>query len=527
MCDSSSDDESFNGVLARRGITDQITALAIESDGEDDDIFENIPEEEEEVETEKNIQWQETIPRKRRGAKDTIERRPGPTLKCAEAETPLNYFKLFFCDKMIDLIIKYSNMHELKGDYELTHTDLNAVLGLFILAGVTHQNMTDVDDLWAEDDDLRIRIFGETIGRQHFQKIVRILRFDDKMTRDERKKKDKLAPIREFSDLFLNHCIENFNPEFCLTVDERMSPYKGRCGFRQYMPKKPKRYGIKLWILAGVESHYVHNFQVYLGLQEKREVKQPKRVVLDMVKHIRKGHNITVDQYFSSVELAHELLSKGITMLGTIQSNRKSLPESMRVKKGEKYAHAFMFSDHLQLTRYHPNEKRSVLILSSSHPDIQVDDGVKRKPQTLLWYNETKAGVDIVDHLIAKFTCQRKTRRWPLNLFFNFLDMILINAYAVYAHGKGDNAMSRKKFLILIGKSLVEDLKNHRKKKKMKGRETKPSSSTSAASSSARPNKGVKCDICHKKDNTRFCINCPKVACPDHIHHICSECKSE
>ncbi|KRY04854.1 hypothetical protein T01_11867 [Trichinella spiralis] len=38
-----------------------------------------------------------------------------------------------------------------------------------------------------------------------------------------------------------------YNPSENVTVDERLYPFKGRCQFRQYMPKKPAKYGIKFW----------------------------------------------------------------------------------------------------------------------------------------------------------------------------------------------------------------------------------------------------------------------------------------
>ena len=49
-----------------------------------------------------------------------------------------------------------------------------------------------------------------------------------------------------------------------ITIDEMMIRYKGLyCPIRQYMPKKPEKWGVKLWVLADSVSKYVYDFEVY------------------------------------------------------------------------------------------------------------------------------------------------------------------------------------------------------------------------------------------------------------------------
>jgi len=51
-----------------------------------------------------------------------------------------------------------------------------------------------------------------------------------------------------------------------ITFDEMMIRYKGSyCPARQYMPKKPQKWGIKVWCLADSVSKYVFNFDIYCG----------------------------------------------------------------------------------------------------------------------------------------------------------------------------------------------------------------------------------------------------------------------
>ena len=41
-----------------------------------------------------------------------------------------------------------------------------------------------------------------------------------------------------------------YEPSKNLSVDEGMIAFKGRLSFRQYMPAKPTKYGIKVWMAA-------------------------------------------------------------------------------------------------------------------------------------------------------------------------------------------------------------------------------------------------------------------------------------
>ena len=70
-----------------------------------------------------------------------------------------------------------------------------------------------------------------------------LLRFDDKRARAERLKIDHMAAFRHIWELFLSNCRTTFIPSECVTIDEQLVPFRGRCKFKQYMPSKP----CKIW----------------------------------------------------------------------------------------------------------------------------------------------------------------------------------------------------------------------------------------------------------------------------------------
>jgi len=50
-----------------------------------------------------------------------------------------------------------------------------------------------------------------------------------------------------------------------ITVDEGLVKFNGRLSFKQYMPMKLDKFGIKVWLLADADAYYIPRFQVYLG----------------------------------------------------------------------------------------------------------------------------------------------------------------------------------------------------------------------------------------------------------------------
>lgn len=97
------------------------------------------------------------------------------------------------------------------------------------------------------------------------------------------------------------HCLMMlFSPDRDLTVDEQLVLFKGRCSFGQYIPKKPAKYGIKIWAAFDAKTSYAWRLQVCTGRAagERAEVNQGMRVVLQMTEGLQ-GHVVTCDNFFT------------------------------------------------------------------------------------------------------------------------------------------------------------------------------------------------------------------------------------
>ena len=58
---------------------------------------------------------------------------------------------------------------------------------------------------------------------------------------------------------------QSFQPYQRLCIDESLLLYKGRLSFKQYIPSKRNRFGIKSFILSDCRTGFVQDIIVYAG----------------------------------------------------------------------------------------------------------------------------------------------------------------------------------------------------------------------------------------------------------------------
>jgi len=59
------------------------------------------------------------------------------------------------------------------------------------------------------------------MSERRFKLLIKCLRFDSKVTRDERKESDKLAAVPGLWKLLLQRCRENYKPGSYLIIEEQ------------------------------------------------------------------------------------------------------------------------------------------------------------------------------------------------------------------------------------------------------------------------------------------------------------------
>ena len=123
---------------------------------------------------------------------------------------------------------------------------------------------------------------------------------------------------------------------------------------------------------------------------------------------VNTGCNITCDSYFTSFDLAKDLSSKQTTMVGTLHPNKACIPAELQDKRGrddQSSKFAWNVPSKVMLASYLPKKnKKIVTLLTTQHdqPDVVVEK--KCKPEAILFYNDTKGGVDTLDWMDKKYT---------------------------------------------------------------------------------------------------------------------------
>ena len=110
------------------------------------------------------------------------------------------------------------------------------------------------------------------------------------------------------------------------------------------------------------------------------------------------------------------------------------------------------------IASYCPNKKRVVNMLSTMHSLPEIESTSDQKPSIILFYNKAKGGVETLDRMLRSYFIKRMTRRWPLVILYNRIDVSTINVFFIWQgiNYKNSNICmnQRRKFLIILGKEL-------------------------------------------------------------------------
>uniref|UniRef100_A0A286Y2W0 PiggyBac transposable element-derived protein domain-containing protein n=1 Tax=Cavia porcellus TaxID=10141 RepID=A0A286Y2W0_CAVPO len=473
------------------------------------------------------------------------------------ASTAIQCWKLFITDEMLQDVVKYTNAEiQVKHSvctnnhtqkciyYDTSLTELKAFIGLLYLAGLSHGSRKNVKDLW-KSDGCGLEVCRMTMTLRRFGFLQNCLRFDDKTTRQERKRSDNLAVIRAWFERFVGNCQAIYTPSEYMTIDEYLAAFHGRCNFRQYIPKKPSKYGIKIYALVDAKTYYTFNLEIYPGTQPAGPYSysnKPNDVVNRLVAPISQtDRNVTFNNWFTSFQLMLHLLTEHkLTSVGIIHRSKAEIPnEMLQFQNRELYSTIFGFQKDITLASYMAKKNKLILLMSTLHygGNIDRETSTKQKPEMITFYNKTKGGVDVVDELCSNYDVTRNTKRWPMVVFYWILNMCGINSFIVYKENNKYN-ISRRNFLRRLGLELIRDHLQERKNKMFLPRELRKKivehtgelTSEQAGAASQKPTitgKRKRCQLCptEKDRKTKHtCYQCMRYLCMEHTVFMCEDC---
>lgn len=503
-------------------------------------------------------QWSSIArPMAQTAAANVLTQTEGLTAVGQKCESISKSFHFFFTTDMILLIVRETNRRANKcvHDWNEAHqnedpkhmwidtdeVEVAAFIGLLIQAGVQKSASESLEEVWSSKYGRPI--FRATMSQTRFKELLRFCRFDNFATRDARLASDKLAPIRDLWEMFQVMLPRVYRPGSDITVDEQLVATRGRCGFRQYIPSKPGKYGIKIFWACDSLTSYPLKGEVYVGRQPGAAANANN--VTDLVKRLVKpwqntGRNVTMDNYFTSCDLAIDLLAVRTTVVGTMRKNRVQIPKELLPNRQRlKMSSIFCFDPQLTLTSYVPKKGKAVILLSSMHHDAAIDVDNANKPEIIMHYNKTKSGVDNLDHLVGFYSCKRKVRRWPMTIFFNILDCASVAAYVTWTAKNPcwnqNNTHKRRLFLRELAEALVADnlQRRYQNPQMMQGQVRLAfkalgfqSLAVQAAAVQTAPGQ-KRCVLCPRTSDRKTksrCTTCSLPCCLDHGRVVCENC---
>lgn len=90
------------------------------------------------------------------------------------------------------------------------------------------------------------------MSRNRFQLLLKFWHFADNTQVDDNNRPYKCQAVL---DMFIEKFKDVYIPGRSICVDESMVPWKGRLKFRQYIPSKKHRYGMKLYKLCTAQGY--------------------------------------------------------------------------------------------------------------------------------------------------------------------------------------------------------------------------------------------------------------------------------
>lgn len=422
--------------------------------------------------------WSEVAPViRRRGAENILQHVGGPTAQ-SNQDSIVKTFQLFFTDEMLNDIVLYSSNKlatlNLRERYELTLSSLKAYIGIMYYRGANGDTQIPIADLWGSEYS---SFYRTVMSRGLFQVWTRVLRFDDPGARPQRIPVDTFAAVRDLWDQWNRNLQYYFLPTESITIDEQLVSSRTRSPHRIYNPSKPGKYGELIhWACDANYRYFIKGHPLTkrpidpAAAEVHREENKAKSLVLYLgAPALDSGKCIVGDRFFSSVDLAKDLLNRRTTYVGTLMKNKRDIPPLL-LRESPQYESNFVFSNpqkKVTLQSYQVKRNKKVLMLSTMHHDKRAQDDEKKKSDIQLYYNAKKSGVDICDKMAKEYTVRVQCRRWPLVHFHNQLDISGINAFTVYNYHYPDWSpipmkKQRRTFLMKLAKELVMEFVTNR-----------------------------------------------------------------
>ena len=374
-----------------------------------------------------------------------------------DSPTALDFWSLFITDTDFDTIARETNRYaaeylqtnaaNIKANsrfnkwVDTTASEMKIFIGMTIAMGLVV--LLDISEYWTTSDVNQTPFFKSIMSRDRFWLLMSFFHLADnsQMIRRGQPGHDPLFKLGTLYKNLITRFHVLYKPHQQLSLDEGMVPWRGNLSFRVYNPDKPKKYGIKAYMICDSTNGYCTKFKLYTGKSDvpASEYGATYDLVMDMMRnYFGQGYHLYMDNYYSSPKLFVDLNDLGVGATGTLRANRKGVPQALKdkqVAKGETYT---MKNRNLMITKYH--DRKVVHLISTVEAAAPTPSGKTNprtgqpvlRPSVVVSYDKYMGGVDRSDQMVSYATFNSRTLKWWKRVIFHVMSLSVLNAYLLY-----------------------------------------------------------------------------------------------
>ena len=149
---------------------------------------------------------------------------------------------------------------------------------------------------------------------------------------------DKLYKVGPILSIPLPAWKKAYYPDREICLDESIIAFKGRAPGRVYQPKKPHKWGLRVYMLAESNSGYCYKLEIYAGrgltmMLTEKSVVSPMPLSCAWHVHALAEDTTYVNNYYTSPQVRGDLLLNYLGACGILRVSRKGVLPLIRHAK--------------------------------------------------------------------------------------------------------------------------------------------------------------------------------------------------
>jgi hypothetical protein len=144
-----------------------------------------------------------------------------------------------------------------------TNEEMLKFFGIILEMGLVQ--MPKLKYHWSSSQMYGSEIIRNVMSRERSELLLGFWHFSNNDNKNWNQ--DRLFKLKPLLDLLKARFSSVYIPGSVVTIDETMVPWRGRLLFKQYIPGKAHKYGVKIYKIAATNG-YIWNFAIYTGQQD-------------------------------------------------------------------------------------------------------------------------------------------------------------------------------------------------------------------------------------------------------------------